>query len=452
MINFDKQKPFKKIVKKFNKKRIMKFNAIEKKTLVLLLISSFFDGFVISAFKMQDIIAKKALNVLDWQLTILVMLWPISNLFSIWWGKALEKAHSFKKYFILTALAGRLSLLLMLWIEGFSGYFLILLLLFSFNALIIPARNAIYQSNINVDKRGKIFGYQISLTTLTMIISSYFAGRFLDANENLFRYFFVIVGIMGCFSSLILAFISLDREKAQVKEKINLRQIFIKPIQRTWEVLKKDRDYAIFQRNFFIYGIAFLILLPIIPKYLVEYLQFNYSQTFFCKVILAELAILILAPLTGTIHDKKNPAYFSSIAFFILSLYPIILLISSYLSGNVYVNYIIYLAFIIFGIGMSSVVISWNISSIYFAGEEDASMYQSVHVTLTGIRGLIIPPLGYLILKLFGINTVFIISAVVFIIAGILNFKLYLQISEQKDYFSKKIKKMQFVLRKGFPL
>ena len=105
-----------------------------------------------------------------------------------------------------------------------------------------------------------------------------------------------------------------------------------------------------------------------------------------------------------------------------------ILLISSFLIGSGIENYVVYFAYLIFGIGMSGIVISWNMSSIFFAGEDDVSMYQSVHVTLTGVRALIVPFLGFFVLKYFGIKVVFIISIIMFWTASVLSYLDYLRI------------------------
>ena len=112
----------------------MKLNQVEKRTFFLLVLAAFFNGFIFSSFQIQDIIAKKALHAYDWQITILVMLWPISNLLSIWWGKILEHSKSLSKFFVLTAFVGRLSLIFMLWVHNYYQYLVILIVIFSFSA------------------------------------------------------------------------------------------------------------------------------------------------------------------------------------------------------------------------------------------------------------------------------------------------------------------------------
>ncbi|MCF7858294.1 MAG: MFS transporter [Candidatus Cloacimonetes bacterium] len=404
----------------------MKLGYIEKKTFWLLMLASFFNGFVIGTFNIQDVVAKKALLALDWQITILVMLWPLSNLFSIWWGKALEHSKSISRFFVLTAFVGRLVLILMLWIHSFYPFLIIMVFVFSFNSLLSPAQNSIFQYNISTKNRGSLFGYTASLVTLIAIVFSYFAGYLMDINEEWFRYIFSVVGIMGCLSALLMSMIKIENKKYD-KRKIIIKQFLFSPILRTIDILKKNKDYAIFQRNFFIYGIGFMIILPAIPKFLVEVLRMDYSQTFMAKGIISQIGILLLAPLAGKIHDKKNPSFFTFIAFFTLGLYPLILFAASYFVEADFVNYIVYFSYLIFGIGMSAIIISWNISSIFFAGNDDVSMYQSVHVTLTGLRALIVPFLGYLILTYFGIRAVFIISFSMFWLASILSYFNYLR-------------------------
>jgi hypothetical protein len=158
----------------------MKLNKLEQKTFILLLAAAFFNGFVQSGFQMQDIIGKKALGCLDWQVTVLVMLWPLSNLISVFWSKLLERSRSVAVFFLLIGFIGRLILISMLWVTDFYSYLLILVVVFSFNSLLSPAQNTIYQANIRVQNRGALFGYVSSIQTLVMVSVGYIAGTVLD--------------------------------------------------------------------------------------------------------------------------------------------------------------------------------------------------------------------------------------------------------------------------------
>ena len=76
----------------------MTMNSEEKHNMRRLLAATFLNGFVVSLGALQDIIAKKALGALDWQIALLAVVWPVSNFFSIWWGKILERSQNKAPY------------------------------------------------------------------------------------------------------------------------------------------------------------------------------------------------------------------------------------------------------------------------------------------------------------------------------------------------------------------
>lgn len=404
-----------------------KMNAVEKRTFSLFMSAMFFNGFVMSVTNVQDIIAKKAFHGFDWQITILVMIFPVSSLLSIWWGKIIEDSENKSKYFLIAGFLGRLSLVLGFFITNIYQFIFLLAFLLSFNSLIVPTQNTLLQANFRKVIRGKLFGYSASLSTLVALIGSYIAGRLLDINEHYYKYIFVAVGILGLIGTLYLAAIKIDKKEKtkHLKKKKSLKQIFISPLTRTFEILKNDKKYRNYEIAFMIYGIGFMIVLPVIPRYLVNNLHMNYTQTFVAKGVISQIGILNFAPIAGFIHDKNHPNFFAAISFLAISLFPMILFIST-LFNNISTSIsIVYLSYVIYGIAMSGILIAWNLGTIYFAKNNDVSMYQSVHVALTGVRGLIIPPLGFLILKMFGMQTVFIVSFLAFFIASIISFKEY---------------------------
>ena len=405
----------------------IKMNPVEKKTFSLFMSAMFFNGFVMSITNVQDIIAKKAFHGFDWQITILVMIFPVSSLLSIWWGKIIEESDNKSKFFLIAGFLGRLYLVFGFFITNIYQFIFLLAFLLSFNSLVVPTQNTLLQANFRKILRGKLFGYSASLSTLIALLGSYAAGRLLDINESYYKYIFVAVGILGLIGTLFLAAIKVDKKEIppKQKKKTNLKRILISPLIRTFEILKKDKKYRNYEIAFMIYGIGFMIVLPVIPRYLVNNLHMNYTQTFVAKGVISQIGILIFAPIAGLIHDKNHPNFFAAISFFAISLFPMILFISTLFKSIPTSISIVYLSYIIYGIAMSGVLIAWNLGTIYFAKENEVSMYQSVHVALTGVRGLIIPPLGFLLLKIFGMQTVFIVSFFAFFIASIMSFKEY---------------------------
>ena len=54
----------------------------------------------------------------------------------------------------------------------------------------------------------------------------------------------------------------------------------------------------------------------------------------------------------------------------------------------------LWLAAFLYGIAVSGAVLGWNLGHLDFASQEKAAQYMTIHITLTGIRGLLMPMVG----------------------------------------------------------
>lgn len=407
---------------------------MEKRSTILLLLAALFNGVVQSLGQTQDIIARKALHAQDWQLMLITMIWPISNFLSIWWGRIFEQSCHKSRYFLFAGILGRLSLVYAIWITTMNEYMVLLGLVFSANSLLIPAQNSIYQRNIDVSRRAKVFGYTISLGMLISVAFTFMAGRLLDINEQSFRGILLATGLCGFVSCAVLSMIRIQENPVQQDcPRIKWRKQFFDPIRRTLSLLKENKAFAKFERSFSIYGMGFIMMQPIIPIYLVDKLQLSYTSNFLAKGVISQIGLLLLSPVIGKMHDKMHPFKFISAGFALLMVFPLLFVVSSLWAGESIIPVVIvFVAYLIFGIAMTVVNVSWNMSSIYFAGEDDASMYQSVHVTMTGIRGLIAPVLGYALLKIFNITAVFLVAAGFLGWAAIISYRDYKALDSPK--------------------
>ena len=405
--------------------RFKNLNPLERQTARLLLWSALFNGIIMSLNQTQDIIARKALSATAFQLTIMAMIWPVSNFMSIWWGRMFERSCHKSRYFIFVGIFGRLSLIYGLWLSGMNEFMLLLGLMFSFNALLIPAQNSIYQRNIDPRRRSKVYGYTISLGMLVAIGFTFVAGRWLDINENAFRWILAITAIAGFIASLLLSFIKIQEpEKDGICQPLRWIDVVRDPIRRSLLLLKENKPFASFERSFSIYGMGFIMIQPVLPIFLVDMLKLSYTGNFVAKGIISQIPMLLLSPFLGKWHDKLHPFRFIGVFFAILALFPALIILSALtLKWHLLSVILVYLAYAVFGLAMAGVNIAWNMGSIFFAGSEDASMYQSVHVTMTGIRGVIAPLLGLLLLKTTGLISVFVVSSCFLITASFISWK-----------------------------
>jgi hypothetical protein len=156
----------------------------------------------------------------------------------------------------------------------------------------------------------------------------------------------------------------------------------------------------------------------------VDDLSLDYTPISLARGFMVHIAIVIFTPLMGKLMGSRNPAKFTGISFLTLVLFPILLIVIKYFHlVHIPEDILLYVTFFIFGISMSGVTLSWNLGSIYYAPHAEVSNYQAVHITLTGLRGIFSPFLGYIILKVISIEATFIFASLLFLAGGVMMLK-----------------------------
>ncbi|PLX11427.1 MAG: hypothetical protein C0598_08190 [Marinilabiliales bacterium] len=82
---------------------------------------------------------------------------------------------------------------------------------------------------------------------------------------------------------------------------------------------------------------------------------------------------------------------------------------------TIYYTLILYIIF--HGVFASTMVLLWNIGSAYFCEPSEAGTYQSLHLSLTGVRAIFSPLLGVLFYELLGFTITFLIAISVLLFA-----------------------------------
>jgi hypothetical protein len=409
-----------------------KTKSFERKTFLLHLISQFFHGIAFGTLLLQDVILKKSLFATDFQITLLIFLTSSSFLFSIYGVEIINRSNNPKSAVIIMGACSKVFLLFIPLFED-AGFFIFCIAVMSYiDSMIRPIWNAVYKHNYSEEKRSKLYSYASSLFTIILLIVITLFGQLLDVDYKIYKIFYPIAGITDFISFYILAKLVSMRKKDYVYNvkkfsgglSLKLtRDILILPVRNLLRIFKENKAFFRFERNFFFYGMALMIASPAIPIYLVQELNFDYSPISIAKGLAFHLAIIIFTPLMGKMHGSGKPARFCGYVFSSLILFPLFLISLQFFDNISFLiskDIILYLTFFIFGISMSGVILSWNLSSIYYAPAAEVSNYQAVHITLTGIRGIFSPFIGFAVMKMFSINVTFVVSACLFLFAGIM--------------------------------
>jgi len=394
-----------------------------------------FYGLSFGILMLQYVILKKSLLASDFQVTLLIFLTSSAFLFSIYGTEIINRSNNQARTIIVMAVFSRMFLFLIPFFET-PNFFIFCIAAMSYaDSLIRPSWNTVFKHNYTNEKRSVLYSYASSLYTIVILIITTLLGYLLDLNYELYKIFYPVAGIFDILAYMNLAkMISLGNaleNKFQTKftgiiSKKLFKDVLILPVRNLLRIFKENKPFLRFEINFFLYGMAFMIASPAVPIFLVETLKLDYAPISIAKGLVFYAATILFAPVMGKIHGTGNPTRFCGYLFLALILYPVLMLSIKYFgidSQLISTDMLLYFTFFYFGVIMSGVSLSWNLSSIFYAPHSEVANYQAVHITLTGVRGLFAPFIGYLILKYISIEATFIVSSCFFLIAGVMMMK-----------------------------
>ena len=380
------------------------------------MVSQFFNGTALGIFLLQDVILKKSLNGSDSQILLLSFLICTAFLVSMYGTEIVNRSANRSATIIKMGFTGKIPLLLIPLYDSPVFFIVCIAISAYFDSMLLSSWNIVFKHNYREENRSRLYSFASTIQTIMILATSVLFGYFLDMNGFLFRFFFPAAGLLGMFMYYSLAkmiSLSMDDDRSpseKITSSFSMKlagDIIVLPLRNTVRIFKQNKGFMRFESYFFLYGMAFMVISPALPIYLVDYIKMDYSQISFARGLIFNSALILFTPFMGKHHGHGNPTRFCGVIFLILTLYPLFLLSANYASG-LHVPFggaeVIYFASFIFGIGMSGIGIAWSLSSIYYAPKYQESNYQSVHITLTGVRGLFSPALGYAVMKIFTIE------------------------------------------------
>lgn len=364
-----------------------------------------------------EVIARKSLGASGLLVTLLTMSMPVAAITSLWWGRLIEGRQ--QKYLLMfVGACGYLVMATGAFLTDIHHMIPMHLTFFLAFALFGPAENRILQQHVAANKAGKTFGNASGYRMAVSALVAAGVGYWLNRVEGGFRNIYPIVALIGFVGLGIFATIPIKTDKRLEPVPINFGLIF-GPIHDVIRLLGRRPDYLRFELAFMLYGMAFMMTLPVVPLFLVDDLGLDYGTIGLARGTIPQVVMILAIPVLGRVFDRTTPHKMAASLFPLLALFPVLLLMTPALDGWQQ-KALLYIAFGWFGIAMSGVMVLWNVSSLRFSGSEDAGVYQSVHIAFTGFRGMFAPLLGLGAMNWLGKSTALMTSASLFVLAGLM--------------------------------
>lgn len=255
----------------------------------------------------------------------------------------------------------------------------------------ITVRSTIWNANYDRDLRARVTGKTATVQVLIVGFLGLGMGWAMDLNDSSFRYLFIAGALMS-----VLGIISWSRVRVRGHRKL-LRdeksdsdgQLSFNPFS-IFQVLAQDKPFAGYMACMFLFGTGNLMLPALLAIVLKERFGMAYTGGMLITNSIPLLVMPIFVPLWARLLQKVHVVRFRLWHSWSFVLANVFVTAAALLNDPMYA----FIGAAMHGGAFAGGALAWTLGHLDFAPPHRASQYMGVHVTLTGVRGVIAPFLG----------------------------------------------------------
>lgn len=369
-------------------------------------------------YSFVSVILYRDLQASSFQLAAHTMLKPLVALLSLYWSTAfLRKPQKRISNIILT---GTLARIPFFFIPFIDTPWLMIVATSSYMMLSrggMPAWMEVIKQNLPEDKRSHIFSMSSALGYIEGVLLGIGLGIILDSHSHAWKWLFPTTALIG-----MVGLIFQSRIKQKPEEEVEaanepnaslpLKEYLLTPWKESLTLLKNRKDFRLFQVAFMFAGAGMMVIPPIAPIFFVDYLHLSYVELGVATAVCKGLGFAFASPFWSRYLNRTDIYQTSTLMFFTVCFYPLLMILA------LIHPLALYLAYFCYGVAQAGSHLSWNLSGTIFSKNENSQPFSNVNVLTVGIRGMIIPPIGTLLLFLFGPIGVFLSGISLCLLAG----------------------------------
>ena len=261
-----------------------------------------------------------------------------------------------------------------------------------FWSAVVTIRTSVWRANYPDANRTRITGRLATVQVLVMATGGFVIGWSLDRSVESIRFLFPILGTFGVVGAILYGGVRLrgqSRLARAERQGHHSERPAINPLS-VLRVLGEDRRYAGYMACMMLFGTGNLMISPTLVIILEDEFDTSYQTGILITTVVPLVVMPFAIPIWARLLDRMHVISFRAIHSWSFVLASAVFLVAT----EYHILPLLFVASAMLGIGFGGGMLAWNLGHQHFAPPHRDSQYMSVHVMLTGIRGLIAPFLG----------------------------------------------------------
>ena len=257
---------------------------------------------------------------------------------------------------------------------------------------VVTIRTSVWRANYPDANRATIAGRIGTVQVIMMAIAGAGLGWSLDHSATTFRVILPVVSLLGIAGALVYLRVRLRGQSRLARaeragnatERPQLNPLAV------LGVLRDDRRYAAYMGCMMLFGLGNLMISPTLAIIVEDEFGLSYLAGILLTSVIP-LAVMPLAiPLWARLLSRLHVISFRAVHSWVFVTASALFLVSV----ETHSLPLLYVASATIGLGFAGGMLAWNLGHQHFAPPHRDAQYMSVHVMLTGLRGLAAPFLG----------------------------------------------------------
>jgi len=258
---------------------------------------------------------------------------------------------------------------------------------------IVTIRASVWRMNFNRSIRGRITGRIITLSGILIGVAAALIGLLLDWNFQAYRWIYSSTALMGLAAALLYRKTPMRGAGRLLKRELEQHGQGSVSFRRIFGVLGNDHAFARYMGVMMVFGSGNLMLMAPLIIIINEHFDIPQFQQVLITSSLTLLLVALSVSLWARLLDRRHIVDYrarQSWAFVLAQLCFVIAVIGK-------LSLFFWLGSVVLGIAYGGAVLGWNLGHNDFSNDENSAYYMAAHVTLTGLRGLVMPTTGVLL-------------------------------------------------------
>lgn len=355
-------------------------------------LSAIFYGVFLAAINTFVPVIARRLGASAFMLALITAAPAVGNIIAVLASHYLQNRRKMP-FMVAVWTIGRGLFVLMPWIVAPAPFVMIVVAHWLIASLAVTGYVEVMRAIYPVAIRGRAMAYvRVGFTACATIMTPLF-GQLLDAWS--YQVLFPLAAICGVLSGW--SFGQVTYEESIIQKRTDLLE--------PWRIFWRDVRYRDYSIAFMFCGFGYLLIAPLIPILLVDELQLNYSQVGWLGMI-NSIFWMAFYVVWGRSVDRRGGLWTVKINLFLTAFIALAF-------GLAYDMWLATVAYIITGITVAGTDLGWMNAIMQFARKDAISHYTALHAFLVGVRGIMAPLLGTVLMTIpfIGLRGVFLISA-----------------------------------------